>query len=192
MKKSVVLILIITALALTGCGVSLPTGSSGGSIGVDTLRLEKGKVVLEEYSKETGASAEEIESFLKTELGSAPGVSLDKCSEKDGKICVKTSYNGMAAYTDFTGYKLGYGSVLDGRLAGYGFNETVYVVDGGVIMADTYSINDQDKFAAVYQPITVKVPGEIIAISDVAAVCNKDTAYVHPDEDGKPVIIIYK
>lgn len=196
MKKSGILILTILAFSLTGCGISLPTGGAGasakGASGIDTLHLEKGKVVLEEYSKETGASAEEIETFLKNEIDPSMGVTLDKCAEKDGKILVKTSYEGMKAYSEFTGYGLGYGTVLDGRLAGHKFEETVYVVDGGVVTADTYSINDQDKFAAVYQTITVEVPGNIIAISDVAAVCGKDTAYVHPEEDGKPVIIIYR
>lgn len=194
MKKSTLLILISAALTFTGCGLSLPTGgagSSGKTAGIDTLHLEKGKVVLEEYSSEVG-SAEEVETFLKNEIDPSMGVSLDKCTEKDGKVYVKTTYEGMGEYSEFTGYGLGYGTVLEGRLAGHRFEENVYAVDGGVVTADEYSINDQDKFAAVYQTVTVEVQGEIIAISDVAAVCGKNTAYVHANEDGSPVIIIYK
>ena len=194
MKKTVLAMLVLAVFMLTGCSLTdAVKGASGGAMtGVDTLKLTKGGVELDEYSKEAGASAEEIETFVKNEIGSVPGVKLEKCAEKDGKICVKTSYDNMITYSEFTGYGLGYGTVLDGRLSGLSFGEMMYSVEDSVVTSNNYSINDTDKYAAVYQTITVLVPGEITAISDTAAVCGKSTAYVHANEDGSPVIIIYK
>ena len=93
---------------LTGCSLTdAVKGASGGAMtGVDTLKLTKSGVELEEYSKEAGASAEEIETFLKNEIGSVPGVKLEKCVEKDGKMVPKIKISENVEKITNPGFKM--------------------------------------------------------------------------------------
>lgn len=193
---ALVLVVVILAKSLLGTIVS-----------TNTLTLTDKNVIFEEVSSEDGLDKKEIKSYAKDvikEFNSASGktlVKLDTVKEKKDTVYVKTSYESVDAYSEFSGYEAFCGNIEDAFAAGYDFSTTFVSVKDGKKgdVADTETVTAKDgyKVLIVRENATFVVNGEILYVSDENTTVKDGSTVSTVSEDGTEdsavlTYIIYK
>ena len=173
----------------------------------DTLTLTADKVIFEEVTSSEGLDKKDIATYANdvvTSFNKENGkrkVKLNKVKEIKDTLYVKTTYENMDVYSDFSGYEAYSGTVKGAQEAGYDFNTTFVtvkngkkgeVVDGGTVTADSSL-----KVLIIRENATFKVNGTIKFVSDEnTSVTDEKTVTAHSSDDDNAsaalTYIIYK
>lgn len=148
----------------------------GSIVTENTLTLTENSVVFEEISTEKDLSKSDIKSYAKEVIKEFNAqaketlVKLDKVKEKKGIVYVKTTYDSVDAYSDFSGYEAYSGTIASAKEAGYDFSTTFVSVKDGkkgdVVDEETLMSDDSLKVLIIRENATFVVNGSIQYVSD--------------------------
>ena len=196
---AVAVVLIITLLVKT---------LTGSIVSANTLTLTDTGVTFEEISSTEDLSKSEIKSYAKEVINAFNKesgeklVKLDKVKEKKGVVYVKTSYDSIEAYSDFSGYEAYSGTVASVTEAGVDLSAVTFVSvadgkKGDVADAETVTSDDSLKILIIQENATFVVNGEIQYVSDENTTVVDASTVSTVNEDGSDdsavwTYIIYK
>lgn len=166
----------VAAVALVLIAVFVVKSLMGSVVSTNTLTLTDKNVVFEEVSTEEGLSKSDVKSYAKEiikDYNATAGetlVKLDKVKEKKNTVYVKTTYDSVDAYSDFSGYEAYSGTIASALEDGYDFSTTFVAVKegkkGDVVDAETLRAEDGLKVLIIRENATFVVNGEVQYVSD--------------------------
>lgn len=180
---------------------------TGDIVSTNTLTLTEKGVTFEEVSSTEDLSKSDVKSYAKeivkeynaqSDKGS---VKLDKVSEKKDVVYVKTTYDSVDTYSEFSGYEAFSGTIAEAKKAGYDFSSTFVSVAKGKKgdVADTETVTEDDSLNVliIRENATYVVDGNIVYVSDEnTTVTNSTTVSTVSDEESNDsavlTYIIYK
>lgn len=205
---------VVTGLCLSGmcCVWLLLAGCGGDSSGGGTketasssVELKKDgsitEVIVEEFSKEY-YKGEELKEYIISEVARFNGstdegeISVDGFEEKDGFIHVTLTYPSAEIYSAYNSEKLGagenaggvffYGTVAEAYEKGLDLDVTLHSVKDGESIGREGLLGMGDSRIIISElPMTVKVFGKVMWVSDNVSVTGKNQAVMNADDNGE-------
>ncbi len=115
---------------------------------------------------------------------------VSRSSEGD-KVVVSLRFNNAEAYTAYSGAKLFYGTVMEARLAGYGFDQSfVSAKDGKTVAGNEIASKRDQHILIVESGVRIYGPYKPRYLTADAALCEDDG--VEASQTGKSTYIIMK
>ena len=197
----------VIAVAIVLVVVFLVKSLTGSVVSTNTLTLTDKNVIFEEVSSEEGLDKKEIKSYAKEiikEFNSESGktvVKLDKVKEKKDTVYVKTTYDSIEAYSEFSGYEAFSGTIAEAQKAGYDFSTTFVAVKDGkksdVADTETVTAKESYKVLIVRENANFVVNGKVLYVSDENTTVKDASTVSTVSEDGSEdsavlTYIIYK
>ncbi len=173
---------------------------------IDLLTVRSdGSVIYEEVGDTGDYDKGELKSYISDQIDSfnkesgKGAVKLERFAWGKGKVYVRTRYKNTEVYQSFTGYTFFSGSSTDVAMEGMDCVSGVVRVKKGKKTAEAIDSGDLDGATVliVGENTSVRVPGTIIGVSDVATELSaKDTVSISSVNEDEDVIlntvIIYK
>ncbi len=184
----VLILFVLLVLKLTGAFYSKSNET--------TLSIqEDGSVIFEEIldTSEASYDSSELKSFVKAEIKAYNKakderlITLEKYKVSDDRIYLRTKYDSVSVYSDYTSYWLVDGSVDEMVENGYDFSDTFVTVTDGQKgdIADAATISATSaKALLIKENVIVKLPGTVLFVTDDSTEMIDDTTVSISQTDG--------
>lgn len=168
---------------------------------VNTLTVTEEKVTYEELSSQEDLSKSEVKSYAKDTIAEynkeakEKKIHLDKVDEEDGVIYLKTSYDSVETYGDFTSYEAFGGTVKEAKKKGYDFNTSFVAVKDGVagenVTVDEVTKDNTKHVLIIRENCTFVVDGNILYVTEEnTSVTDAHTVVVSPSKDNADASVL--
>ena len=136
---------------------------------VSTMTVTGQTITYEEVAPIGGFDFSELKSFVREETKDMDGVHLIRIAKKGDDAYVRTRYDDISVYSDFTGYEGFLGTVSDATRAGYDFDTAFSKVEDGKIAGTAkkkeVTENKDKKVLIIRENSRFSVDGDIIFVS---------------------------
>ncbi len=195
--------------------MALLLAAQTGCLGIDSENKEQveltsdGKIV-QTIVDDSGDSVtgEELENYINDKIknyqGTSGAIALERCRVKDGKVNIVLRYDSVGDYSTFNNVTCYSGTLKEAYAAGYDFNRSFYAKNGVQLPYFTLSVTYPDsKVLILEENVTVKLPGELLAMSNGVTIAEDGAISVTQAGDdsipaelqtttASPVFLIYK
>ncbi len=207
MKKIARIPLLVTMAVLlmiqTGC-LSIDSENK------EEIELTSEGKIIQTIVDDSGDSVtgEELENYINDKIknyqGTSGAIALERCRVKDGKVNIVLRYDSITDYSEFNNVICYSGTLKEAFAAGYDFNRSFYAKNGVQLPYFSLSVTYPDSRVLILEEnVTVKLPGELLAVSDGIAISENGTISVSQQGDdsiptelqtttASPVFLIYK
>ena len=100
---------------------------------VSTMTISGSQVIYEEIAPIGELDYEELVDFVKSETADVNGVRLVRVAKKGDSAYVRTMYDDISTYSEFTGYEGFLGTIAEAKRAGYDFDAVFSSVNEGAM-----------------------------------------------------------
>ena len=150
---------------------------------VSTMTLKGSEITYEEVAPIGDMDFDELKDFVRSETDDAAGVKLIRISKKGDTAYVRTRYDDISVYSEFTGYEGFMGTVAEADRAGYDFDTAFTQVSDG--KADGSVKGEAVKKEDDLKVLIIRENGRFVVDGDIAYVSTESTSVV----DGSTVDI---
>ena len=186
MKKKAAVFLILAAflaaLLMTGCQETEQAVQHTNSF---TLNSDNSIVHKMVDALPEGETAESMQAYIEDSLAyyrqdtGRDGITLDECTVTGGSISITMTYASPGDFEAFNGVLFFSGTVKQAYEEGYSFQKIFTDTSGNTLSgSDVSSAYWVDKILIVNQPMSIEVPGQIMAASDLAQITGASTCTV--------------
>ena len=136
---------------------------------VSTMTIDGSAITYEEVAPIGDYDFGELKDFVREEISQTEGVKLLQISKKGDVAYVRTGYDDIGVYSEFTGYEGFLGTVADAKRAGYDFDTAFSgVTDGALgetVKASAVKKEEDANVLIIRENGRFKVDGELLYVS---------------------------